>query len=407
MRLSRAPEQHLTYCTNIHPGESLGQVEAALERHVLRVKAALSPSAPFGVGLRLSHAAARELAAPGELVRLRRWLDEHGLYVFTINGFPYGAFHQARVKESVYQPDWRSDARVEYTNLLGDALAGLLPDGVTGSISTVPGAWKLALGDREEEATMADNMVRSAAYLARLAADSGKEIALALEPEPGCLLETFAETVEFWGAHLAPERTLRRFAEQAGGGTSAAIEGLQRHLGLCLDTCHAAVEFEDLTRGRAALEHAGIDVKKLQLSAGLRVSSLDQASHAALAAFAEDVYLHQTVAETRGELERWSDLPPALAAASRYANQPAGSREWRVHFHVPIFLERFGALESTQAFLREVLRMHAARPWSAHLEVETYTWDVLPPELRGEDVTDAIARELRFVLRELGEQASR
>jgi sugar phosphate isomerase/epimerase len=403
MRLSAPDEQHLSYCTNIHPGESLGEVEAALEQHVLRVKAALSPSAPFGVGLRLSHAAARELARPGELPRLRRWLDEHGLYVFTINGFPYGAFHRARVKESVYEPDWRSDARVEYTNLLGDALTGLLPDGVTGSISTVPCAWKLAVNGPDDHARMAANILRSAGHLARLAADSGKTIALALEPEPGCVLETLAETVELWRDHFSDERTLRGFAEQAGGGASHAVERLQRHLGICLDTCHAAVEYEDLASGRAALEAAGIEVKKLQLSSGLRVSRLDPASHTALAAFAEDVYLHQAVAERAGELQRFVDLPPALAAASA----DAFPREWRVHFHVPIFLERYGALESTQGFLREVLRMHAARPFCSHLEVETYTWDVLPPELRSGPVTDAITRELRFVLSELGEQAVR
>lgn len=399
MRLTGAgAAQHLTYCTNIHPGESLAEVRAALAQYVLAVKAALSPSAPFGVGLRLSNAAALELGQPGELARLRDFLDAHGLYVFTLNGFPYGAFHGTRVKQRVYEPDWRSAERVAYTARLADVLAGLLPGSASGSISTVPGAWRGALSGPDDIARVREHLLQSAAYMAKLAEQGGPELSLALEPEPGCMLETLDEAADFFAAELLSEPALRRFAQLTGLTSSAAATRLPAHLGLCLDACHAAVEFEDLTSALAKLERAGVSLKKLQLSSGLRVPAFDAAAGGALAAFAEDTYLHQTVARHAGELTRYDDLPAALASA-----QPGA--EWRVHFHVPIFLERYGVLESTQGFLRELLRAHKAGPLCQHLEVETYTWDVLPAELRAAPVTDAIVRELRFVLRELGEEA--
>jgi hypothetical protein len=37
----------------------------------------------------------------------------------------------------------------------------------------------------------------------------------------------------------------------------------------------------------------------------------------------------------------------------------------------------------------------------AHLEMETYTWEVLPPELRSRDVVDQLVAEYHWVLAEL------
>jgi sugar phosphate isomerase/epimerase len=398
MRLTAGPSaQHLTYCTNIHPGETLPEVRAALARYLPRVKAPLAPDAPFGVGLRLSQVAAAQLGEPGQLADLRGWLDEHGLYVFTLNGFPYGAFHGARVKERVYEPDWRAPERVVYTQQLTAALAGLLPEGVAGSISTVPGAWRASVRDPRELERMAEHVLQSAAALVRTWQKTGHEISLALEPEPGCVLETIDEAVSFFNEHLFSESATRRFAELTGLTPSAAAERARATLGLCLDACHAAVEFEDPQRLLASLASAGIGVKKLQISSGLRVPRFDATARAALRAFAEDTYLHQTVERRGGTLTRYRDLPEALAAG-----RDDGESEWRIHFHVPVFLERYGALESTQVFLRELLQLHRATPISSHLEVETYTWDVLPAELRNSEVTAAISRELRFVLDELG-----
>ncbi|HET6339606.1 MAG TPA: metabolite traffic protein EboE [Polyangiales bacterium] len=396
---SRQPAQaaqHLTYCTNIHPGESLPEVRAALAEFVPKVKAQVAPSQPFGVGLRLSQLAAAQLTAAGQVAELRDWLEQRGLYVFTLNGFPYGAFHGTRVKERVYEPDWRTASRVEYTAQLAAALAGLLPEGVAGSISTVPGAWKASVASADELASMGEHVLQSAAGLVKIWQATGREISLALEPEPGCVLETIDEAVGFFGAYLFSERAIARFAALTGLSRAEAASRARVHLGLCLDACHAAVEFEDPKQLLATLDRAGVEVKKLQISSGLRVPRVDSAAREALAAFEDDTYLHQTVERRADVLTRYRDLPEAIAAA-RFD----GESEWRIHFHVPVFLERYGVLESTQGFLRELLQLHRERPISAHLEVETYTWDVLPADLRAQEVTAAISRELQFVIAEL------
>jgi hypothetical protein len=351
----------LGYCTNIHPGESWDEVRHNLEHHVTRVKARVAPDRPFPIGLRLSARAAAELEP--ELGGFADWLAAHGMYVYTINGFPHGAFHGTRVKEDVYRPDWLEDARLAYTDRLARILAALLPAGVTGSVSTVPGAYKpRAPGEREAEAMVA-RLRRHAEVLSELHATTGKRIMLALEPEPFCVMETIAETTAFFARLDAATRAV---------------------VGVCFDACHMAVEWEDPGAALAALDAAGIAIPKVQVSAGLEVRP--DADRAALRRFADDVYLHQVIAD---DGRRWVDLPDALADAG-----PAST--WRVHFHVPIFREALGPFRSTQPYLRELLPMLAGRAAPPHLEVETYTWDVLPEEHRREDVADAIARELTW-----------
>ncbi len=390
MRLSAPGQPHLTYCTNIHPGDSWPEVRANVIRYVTAVKARVAPDRPFGVGLRLSAAAAAVLARPDELVAFRDLLAEHDLYVFTINGFPYGAFHGTAVKEAVYRPDWREDARLAYTDELARILAALLPPGCDGSISTVPGAYKERVASPQDVAAIADRLVAHVATLHHLRERRGVTIALALEPEPCCYLETVAETIAFFEQHVWP-RTVpgldRRTSEAA----------LHRHLGVCFDACHMAVEHEPVGAALAAFAAHGIRVVKVQVSAGL-AATLDRAEDgAALAAFADDVYLHQVVERAPHGLVRWTDLPAALADAAREPRR----REWRVHFHVPLFRARLGRFASTQPYVRELLALLRREPATAHLEVETYTWDVLPEEYRGEPVADAVARELDWVIAEM------
>jgi len=361
---------HLTYCTNIHPGETWAEVRENLERHLVRVRAQIAPGRRFGIGLRLSSRAADDLSASDELSRFRAWLSENDLYVFTINGFPYGQFHGMRVKENVYLPDWLDDERVVYTEKLARILAALLPDDVAaGSVSTVPGAFRPRVRGVDDEKRMADNIARSADAFMRIEAETGKLIRLALEPEPYCHFETTEETIRFFEARLllpAREKLVRRY------------------VGVCFDACHLAVEFEDAREGPRRFEEAGIGIFKVQLSAGLEAAAPE-----GLERFAEDVYLHQVVERSAAGLKRHLDLPEALAAGMRGT--------WRVHFHVPLFREELGTFRNTQAYLRELLQRHREKPISDHLEVETYTWDVLPEEYRREDVAMAIARELRWV----------
>jgi hypothetical protein len=391
---------HLTYCTNIHAAEHWGDVERGLREHLPRVKSAVSPGAPMGVGMRLAASAASALRDPRAMDTLRELLGRD-FYVFTINGFPYGAFHGQRVKDGAYRPDWSDPQRLAYTDLLADHLAALLPEGMYGSVSSVPCTYKPWLtggpGDATLLARIVDHLIRHAAHLVALREQSGKTIMLTLEPEPDCLLETVDETVRFFEGHLFADAAVTRLAALTGLARGDAQRALRTHLGVCYDVCHAAVEFEDPAANIARLRAAGIAIGKVQLSSALRVDPVTAAAAEALRAFDEPVYLHQTVQRRDGELQRFRDLAPALAGAAE-----AEGAEWRSHFHVPVFLEHMEHFSTTQDFLRQILALHLETPVTEHLEVETYTWDVLPERYRREDLSAAIARELDWVKRELG-----
>ena len=399
MRLDHLPgDVHLTYCTNIHAGESWDEVRESLEAHLPRIKATVSPRAPLGLGLRLSAVAAQALSQPAAFDELRSLLSRHDLYVFTINAFPYGPFHGTRVKEDVYQPDWLTAERLTYTDQSAAILARLLPEGMAGSVSTVPGTFKaVAAMRRDAPRAMADTMARHAGTLVKLQRETGREVVLALEPEPCCFLETIEETLAFFRDHLHTDTSAEIVAQATGLSLDAAGEALRRHLGICYDICHGAVEFEDPADAFARLSAAGIRIAKLQLSSALRLPAVGADTERTLAAFDDGVYLHQVVERRNGALTRYVDLAPAFAALR--AGKAGG--EWRVHCHVPVFLEVAGKFHSTQPTLKAALACVKSGFVAPHLEVETYTWDVLPPELRQGNRADAIAREMRWVLEEL------
>ena len=394
MRLSEGPGW-LTYCQNIHPTQTWAECRAALTGPTAAVRDRIRPGAPFAVGLRFSAETLRELApGSGPRAELRRILETHDFRAVTVNGFPYGPFHGTAVKENAYRPDWTTPERLAYTCDLADLMAEVAPPDEPVSLSTVPGTFKPWSGGRE--AAMAANLIAAAAHLARLEAATGVRVSLAIEPEPCCFLETIAEAVAFFRDHLFSDAALRAFADAAGLSTGAAAAALPGHLGLCYDVCHAAVEYEDAAASLAALRDADIPVHKLQLSAALRIAPVDAAARRALAAYDEPVYLHQTVASAGGVLTRYTDLAEPLARGAA-----SDGEEWRVHFHVPIFVEDPGAFGTTQAFLAEILAMHREAPISRHLEVETYTWDVLPPHLTADGLEAAVARELEWVCERL------
>jgi len=387
---------HLTYCTNIHAGEALAEVRAGLARHLPAIKSAVSPDRPFGVGLRLGHAAAEGLRDQSALADLKRFFDDGGYYVFTLNGFPYGPFHGGAVKENAYRPDWSEPERLAYTDHLADVLAALLPAGQAGSVSTVPCTFKPWAEGRVD--AVVENLIRHVAHLVGIERKSGQRITLALEPEPYCYLETIDEAVRFFESRIFDRKGVARLASLAGLSGADAEGAMRGHIGLCYDVCHAAVEFEDPRASIEKLRASGIGIFKLQLSAALRVARFGAHSARQLAEFAEPVYLHQVVRRANGTLQRYVDLPQALAEAAS-----AEGSEWRVHFHVPIFLERMEHFDTTQAFLADILRLHREQPISTHLEVETYTWDVLPASYRKADLSSAIARELAWVKGQLAQ----
>lgn len=390
----RLPEGRgtLGYCLNVHPTQSFEEVRAALLGPVREIKARLSPGGPFGVGLRLSAEAAAAPQAAAELAAIFRG---EGFVAFTMNGFPYGRFHGAPVKEAVYEPDWATRERGEYTAGLARIMAALVPPGETATISTVPGGFAPRRRDREAE--VAEGLLHAAAALVRLERDTGRTVALALEPEPWCLLESTADAAAFFRDHLFTRTAARRLAERVGLRAEEAAAALPRHLGLCLDVCHLAVGFEEPEAALAQLAGAGIPIHKLQLSAALRLPRADAAARRRAEAFRDAVYLHQTTARAPGgPVRRFLDLPEALKQPAR------DGEEWRVHCHVPVFAELEPPLASTRDVLERVLAIHRASPIAPHLEVETYTWDVLPEAARGGmSVIDGIEKEMRWVLQRL------
>lgn len=398
MQLSLPGRPHLTYCTNIHAGESWAEIRTALAQHLPRVKSEISADSPMGVGLRLSAAAASDLADPATLAEFRCFLSDGGFYVFTINAFPYGSFHGERVKERVYAPDWRTPERLRFTNQVADLLSELAPDGMAVSISTVPGAFKAEVEGQGDIARISEGYVRAAAHLHGIFQATGRTIVLAIEPEPACFLETTEEAVRFFHDHLFSGAGCRLFSHLTGSPAAEAERALRRHIGLCFDVCHSAVAFEETVPTLEAVRASGIAIAKLQLSAALRTAG--DASHVErlLRRFDDGIYLHQTVQRRDGEITRHTDLPDAFMAARR---GEAGG-EWRVHCHVPVFLDQYEDLGSTQQNLREALALCRTQAISPHLEVETYTWNVLPDALKSAEVVGDIVRELRWVRTELG-----
>lgn len=364
--MPKIPQQLITYCSNIHPGESWAETFSALREHIPVVKAALSPDKPFPIGLRLSHRAAEGLTTP-ECERFIGWLQDNQCFVPTINGFPYGAFHNKRIKERVYQPDWSSPDRSAYTIRLANLLAEWLPEGVTGSISTVPLGFKGAVHHKDLP-YLHQQLTTVLTRLKWLHQERGKKIILALEPEPGCLLETTEEVCRFFDEMDCPPE-------------------LRNYLGLCYDCCHQAIAFEEPADSLGRLANAGIRIAKVQVSSALKWFSADPQLAGIID---EPCYLHQVaVRHPNGSISRYADLPEAVARHQRMQGD-----EWRCHFHVPVFLAGNEAYGTTRAFIEHLLPL---LPADMLLEVETYTWDVLPPELRCGSVSDSIIRELQWL----------
>jgi len=390
---------HLSYCTNIHPGETWPEVASALRTSLPRVAKRVATGAPFGVGLRLSAQAARELDTdPRAFAELTTLLAEVGGYVPTLNGFPYGEFHRGSVKQAVYLPDWQERRRVDYTLCLA-RLAARLALALPGSpkdpsISTVPGCFR-ALGTQAAQDLIGSHLREVAVALSRLESETGVKVTLGLEPEPACLLETTSEGVDFLLEHVEGGQELRRQAVLLGLTEEALRIIAHRHVGLCLDTCHAAVGFESAAETVALLRREEVLLTKIQVTSALALPVATPETLSELAAFADEVYLHQVTVETPTGLCRLLDLPEALADPSLLG------LPWRVHFHVPVSEDAVGGLATTRPFLEEILKAQRARPLTSQLEVETYTYDVMPTGLRGSSVEDVICQELEWTRKQL------
>jgi len=373
---------HLAYSTNIHRGNTWAETFASLRDDTLRVREEVCPaSEPFGIGLRLSNEASLELINTDRLAEFRRWLEANNCYVFTINGFPYGNFHGARVKEQVYVPDWQASERLDYTKRLFAILAELLPEGVEGSVSTLPGSFKPFITEVSQVEAMQANLTECARYIETLSEQYNCDLHLGLEPEPFGYLETTEETIDF-------------FAHFPATGTDSDL--IHRRIGVNYDTCHMAIQFETAGESLAKLVKNHIRISKLHLSSALSVVPTE-AARRALRDFVDPVYLHQVVSrDPSGSKTRWVDLDQALESLP---DAVAGESEWRVHFHVPLYAEPDEAMATTVKHLEETLDFVAQHPSvCSHFEFETYTWEVLPPHLRTDSVVEQLIAEYKWCL---------
>jgi sugar phosphate isomerase/epimerase len=358
----------LCYSMNVHPGESLDDVLGALEGTVVPLKARLGVAGDFAVGLRLAALAAKEVEGRGEEVKAL--LERFGLVPVTVNAFPYGDFHGERVKEEVYRPDWTESRRAIYTLRAAVVLAAFAPRRSVGSVSTVPLSWKEW---RPSMNAVTGRVLEMISALQGVERKSGVRVRLALEPEPLCVLETAAETVAYWRDHLLPSCR----AKFGRGAEDLA----HAYLGVCLDTCHHAVRWEGSKEAIDLYRAAGIPIGKIQLSSALEAETADE-----LEPFAEPRYLHQVVSKG-GEARRDLGIDP-----------PPGPL--RCHFHVPVHREEVAGVRTTRTDMAGALR-HALETGATDcLEIETYTWDVMP--LREGALLDSLEAEYRYVLAEAG-----
>lgn len=390
----------LGYCLNVHPGESLAELTRLLAGPVSSVRALASPREPLPVGLWFPARVAAALAGdPAIAAGLRERLEGLELRPFTVNAFPAGDFHAREVKRAVYRPTWSDPARLRHTADACRALARLLPEGARGSVSTVPVSYKAFLEGEAGLAAAGEALGRLALLLATDPELAGRDLSLGLEPEPLATLETTAEAVAFLERHVlggAGRQVLRD-----AGLSAARAEGLLRtRIGVCLDACHLACEFERADDAVARLNAAGLRVAKVQLSSALRL--LDPARNAAgrrrLLAFAEPRWLHQALGRLpSGGLVRAEDLDGLLGPDASLRAAFAAAEEVRVHFHVPLGWAGDAELGTTRDDL--LASLPALCQATDHLEVETYTFSALPAPERarwGDDVVPMVAAELAW-----------
>ena len=395
---------HLSYCTNIHAGESWAEHFEALKQHFPAIKKGVSPGQAMGIGLRLSNSASRDILQADQLQVFKKWLSENDAYVFTMNGFPYGDFHHAVVKDQVHAPDWTKHERLNYTLRLFDILAELLPEGLEGGISTSPLSYKYWFPNKQlvEKAMLnaTHNILSIAEHLYRIKEKRGISLHLDIEPEPDGLLETGPEFIHWFENYLLP-LAKAVLPSRLQITDEDAIACIREHICLCYDVCHFAIGYEPMNDILAELSAKGIRVGKIQISAALKAGiPVDNDSRKEISdAFSQDqepTYLHQVVArKSDHSLIRYRDLPDAL---KDIANKDV--EEWRAHFHVPVFAEDLGLLRSTRSDITEILKKYKSDPFTDHLEVETYTWEVLPEALKL-PIDQSIIRELNWVKAEL------
>jgi sugar phosphate isomerase/epimerase len=385
---------HLTYSTLVHPADDWEQIWQSLNTYVPKVKERWAGNKRFGVSLRLSAKSAETLAnSKADRDKLRKFLDDQNMYLYTVNAFVYGHFKGDVVKEQVYEPDWRSEERTRYTMNVASVVADIAPADVFPSIQTSPLGFKPRVTGPDVVQSYTDNVLRVTKHLIELEAKTGVTVTLGLEPEPYCFLETTDETVDYFTNHLYSGASAEKLAKISGLPISEAIAALRKHVGIVYDICHLAVEYEDITESLQKLVDAGVPIVKLQEAAALHIPEVTQPIVDTLKRYAKTIYLTQTIEKRNGKFTKYLNLEDAFAA---WEKDP-GPREWRTHIHVPVFLDDLGQFRTTRFAIADALKFHKKKPLSRHLEVETYTWDMLPDSLKTGDIVEYVCRELDWV----------
>jgi hypothetical protein len=386
---------HLTYSTLVHQTDNWDQLWTSVHRYLPAVKARVAPHQPFGVCLRTSAPSAALLAAePAKRAALKQFFADQDLYLYTANAFVYGVFKTQVIKEAVYEPDWRTPERREYTKQVADLLAELAPEGVNPSIQSAPLGFKPRVTGDDVVEAYTTNVIDVVAHLVGLEQKTGKIVTLGLEPEPRCYLETTDETIAYFQTHLFSPHTAERLAKATGLHASDAAAAMQKHMGVVFDIGHQSVGYEDIPASLHKLVAAGVPIVKLQEAAAVYMPDVTQQTVDALQSFAKTIYLSQTCQKKDGTMTWFLNLEDAFEA---FHTDP-GPREWRTHFHVPVFLNDLGGAFGTTRFaLEQALAVHKQTPLSTHLEIETYTWDVLPAHLKTGDIVEYVTRELDWV----------
>ena len=389
---------HLSYCSNINPGESWAECFLNLQTYTTEVKKGLT-NEKFGIGLRLSHNASLELLEHNNLLEFKRWLEDAQMYVFTINGFPYGGFHDQIVKDAVHAPDWTTIERLEYTKRLFYILSELLPEGLDGGVSTSPISYRYWHKNDQDLSKVKKTACRYFGeliiYLNELKDKTGKSLHLDLEPEPDGVIETTAEFIDFFNNHLLIE-SQSLICDRLNISKATADAIIREHFQICFDVCHFAVGFEKPAVVLKTLKSANIKVGRIQISAALSSGRINHEDvdwvKEEFKVFDEPTYLHQAVVKEKNDnLLRYRDLSFALESFDKF-----DFNEIRTHYHVPVFTEKYGRLVSTQQDIIDTLAVWKETNFTNHLEVETYTWGVLPEKMQI-DIVGSIVRELDWV----------
>jgi len=385
---------HLTYSTLVHPADDWEQLWKSVNTYLPQVKARMAPYQKFGVCLRTSAPSAAALSAdPSKRADLKQFFADNDLYLYTANAFVYGVFKKQIIKEDVYEPDWRTEDRVEYTMQVASLLAHLAPDGIEPSIQSAPLGFKPRVTGDDVVQAYTTNVIRVVAHLVKLHKETGKVVTLGLEPEPRCFLETTDETIDYFTKTLFSGETAKRLAKATGLNEADAATAMRKHMGVVFDIGHQAVGFEHIPTSLQKLVDNDVQIVKLQEAASMYMPGVTQKTVDALQAFAKTIYLSQTCQKKDDKTTWFMNLEDAFE--DWYKNP--GPRDWRTHFHVPVFLNDLGAFGTTRYALEEALAFHKKTPLSAHLEIETYTWDVLPDHLKTGDIVEYVCREMDWV----------